>query len=134
MYYGMTAANQGAAWDLSVALCIDRAGNDTYRGDGLSQGSAAMQAIGMLVDLGGEDHYTAPPAAAQGAGASNTYNFASSGCFSLSLLLDAGGGNDVYSSERKNGQTLKTGTINEKAPETSDAWGLFIDARESLND
>jgi hypothetical protein len=83
MYYGMTAASQGAAWDISAALCIDRGGNDTYRGDGLSQGSAAMQAMGMLIDLGGDDHYTAPAGASQGAGASNMYNYGTSGCFSF---------------------------------------------------
>ena len=134
MYWGMTAANQGAAWDESVALCIDRSGNDTYRGDGLSQGSAAMQAIGMLIDLRGDDHYTAPAGAAQGAGSSNLYNYATTGCFSFSLLLDAGAGNDVYAAGRKNEQTLKTGAINEKAPETSDAWGLFIDISTELGE
>jgi hypothetical protein len=134
MYYGMTAANQGAAWDISAALCIDRAGNDTYRGDGLSQGSAAMQAIGMLIDLGGDDHYTAPAPASQGAGASNIYNYGTTGCFSFSLLLDAAAGRDTYSTQRQDGQTVKTGSINEKSPETSDAWGMFIDTEEKMGD
>jgi hypothetical protein len=134
MYWGMTAASQGAAWDESAALCIDGGGNDTYRGDGLSQGSAAMQAIGMLIDLRGDDHYTAPAAASQGAGSSNAYNYAASGCFSFSLLLDAGAGNDVYAQGRKNEQTLKTGAVNEKAPEQSDAWGLFIDTSTELGE
>jgi hypothetical protein len=134
MYYGMTAANQGAAWDISAALCIDRGGNDTYRGDGLSQGSAAMQAMGMLIDLGGDDHYTAPAGASQGAGASNMYNYGTSGCFSFSLLLDAGGGHDVYGTQRKDGQTLKTGSVNEKSPEMSDAWGIFVDTGEAIGE
>ena len=55
----MTAAGQGAAWDVSVAVLVDRAGDDRYQADGLSQGAAAMQAIGFLSDRTGHDDYRA---------------------------------------------------------------------------
>jgi hypothetical protein len=74
-YWGMTAANQAGSWDLSVAMLIDKSGNDTYRGDGLSQGSAAMQAIAWLIDLSGNDHYVGAGTAIQGQGAGNDYHY-----------------------------------------------------------
>ena len=86
----MTAANQAGSWDLRLAMLIDKAGNDTYRGDGLSQGSAAMQAIAWLIDLVGNDHYVGAGTAIQGQGAGNDYHYVATGCFSWSLLSRCG--------------------------------------------
>ena len=126
-YWSMTAASQGAAWDIGVGLLIDRAGNDTYRCDGLGQGAASMQGIGMLIDLGGTDHYSAGGGATQGQSGGDSYHFASTGAYSFSLLMDLGGRQDFYSRGRANNAVTKTGEINENAPENSSAWGLIID-------
>lgn len=132
-YWAMTAANQSGSWDKTITVLLDRAGNDTYRGDGLSQGSASMQAIAWLIDLGGSDHYTGAGTATQGQSGGNTYSYLATGCFSWSLLLDAGGAKDFYSTGRADGQTLVTGTLNEQQREASDLYGLFIDTDQKLD-
>ena len=126
-YWAMTAASQGAAWDIGVGLLIDRAGNDSYQADGLSQGSAAMQGIGWLLDLGGTDRYVGRGTTVHGRSGGNRYHYADTGCFSWSLLLDAGGTPDHYSTGRPNGKTLAPGKLNEKQPADSGLHGLFID-------
>lgn len=131
-YWAMTAANQSGSWDKTVTVLLDRAGNDTYHGDGLSQGSASMQAIAWLIDLGGVDHYVGAGTATQGQSGGNTYSYLATGCFSWSMLIDAGGAKDFYSSGRTDGQTLVTGTLNEQHKEASDLSGLFIDTDEKL--
>lgn len=131
-YWAMTAANQSGSWDKTVTVLLDRAGNDTYRGDGLSQGSASMQAIAWLIDLGGSDHYAGAGTATQGQSGGNTYSYLATGCFSWSMLIDAGGARDFYSSGRTDGQTVVTGTLNEQHKEASDVSGLFIDTEEKL--
>ncbi|MBM4035429.1 MAG: hypothetical protein FJ291_27120 [Planctomycetes bacterium] len=129
-YWAMCAACQGAAWDIAAGLLIDRGGNDSYQAEGLAQGSAAMQAIGWLIDLGGTDRYVARGGAVHGCSSGNSYHHAETGCFSWSLLLDAGGGPDFYSSGRPNNQVLAPGERNDKKPEDSPLHGLFIDSAE----
>jgi len=129
-YWSMTAAAQGAAWDEAVGLLIDRAGSDSYQADGLSQGAASMQAMAWLVDLEGTDRYVAQGKATHGQGGGNSYHHWESGCFSWSVLLDAGGTADYYSSGRPNGQTIRFDQINEQKPENSGVYGLFIDLAE----
>ncbi|MDY7109242.1 MAG: hypothetical protein SYC29_11465 [Planctomycetota bacterium] len=126
-YWSMTAASQGAAWDIGVGLLLDRAGNDTYQCDGLGQGGASMQAIGMLIDLAGKDRYAAGGGATQGQSGGNSYHYHDTGAFSFSLLLDLGGAEDHYSRGRANNATTKTGSRNEKAPKNSGLHGLVID-------
>ncbi|MHC4941165.1 MAG: HEAT repeat domain-containing protein [Planctomycetota bacterium] len=59
-YLGMTSCN-GTGLTNSVGIHIDRAGNDTYAGrrGSLNTGRPArgFSSVGVLVDLGGEDHY-----------------------------------------------------------------------------
>jgi hypothetical protein len=124
-YVGATAANQGGAWDMSGAVLLDRAGDDTYSGGSLSQGAGAQQAMGMLIDRAGSDRYFAG-AASQGEADGNQYHWETTHCPSFGLLWDTGGVN-AFSSGRKSGQVLKTGT--DVAPEGSNGrtqWGLFI--------
>ncbi len=47
----------GAAWDYSLAVFHDAAGNDEYSLPGFSFGAAAHRSLGMFVDGGGNDHY-----------------------------------------------------------------------------
>lgn len=126
-YWSMTAASQAGVWDQSIAFLIDRAGDDRYSADGLAQGSASMQAVGVLIDLGGADAYLARGGATQGQGGSNTYHYDADGVFSFSALVDRGGSADVYSSGRRDGQTLGTGARNESDPSASTLFGVFSD-------
>jgi len=123
----MTAASQGAAWDVSAGLLIDRGGNDSYQADGLAQGAASMQAIGILADLGGTDRYSAGGGAVQGRSGGNNYHYHETGAFSFSVLLDLGGADDWYSADRSDGSTVSTGVLNEDHPQDSPVHGLFID-------
>jgi hypothetical protein len=123
----MTAASQGAAWDVGAGLLLDRAGNDTYQCDGLGQGGASQQAIAMLVDLDGIDRYVAGGGATQGQSGGNTYHFTRTGAFSFSLLLDLGGGTDLYTRLRANDATTITGRRDEDDPSRSGLHGVVID-------
>jgi len=127
VYWSMTAASQGAGWDIGAGLLLDRGGNDTYRCEGLGQGAASQQAIGMLVDLGGDDRYHAGGGATQGQSGGNAYHYGTTGAFSFSLLLDLGGGADDYSRTRANDHVTVTGAMNDDKPEASDLHGLAID-------
>ncbi len=132
-YWGMTAATQSGSWDICATLLIDRAGNDTYQADGLAQGGASMQAIAWLIDLDGNDRYNAPKGSTQGQSGGNSYHYDSSGCYSFSLLLDAGGSIDLYSGpNRADGVTITTGAPNPDKPENSNLYGLFIDTAEKV--
>ena len=131
-YWAMTAANQGGAWDIGIGMLLDHKGNDAYRADGLCQGGAAMQGIAWLIDLAGTDRYVANKGATQGQSSGNRYHYNRTKCLSWSMLIDAGGNTDIYSTGRPNGQALKTGTANTKDPANSKLHGLFIDTTESL--
>ncbi len=126
-YWAMTAAGQGAAWDVGAGLLIDRGGDDSYQADGLAQGGASMQGIAMLIDLGGRDRYDAAGGATQGQSGGNQYHYKSTGALSFSVLLDQGGGEDVYSQGRTNGATTATGSANPSDPQHSQLHGLVID-------
>ncbi len=124
-YLGVTAANQGGAWDMAGAVLLDRSGDDSYSGGSLSQGAGAQQALGMLIDLGGSDRYLAGDAS-QGEADGNQYHWETTHCPSLGLLWDTGGVN-AFSSGRRNGQVMRTGT--DVAPDGANGrtqWGLFI--------
>ena len=132
-YWGMTAACQGAAWDVAMGLLVDASGNDSYQGDNLCQGSAAMQAMGWLIDMNGVDHYNATGHSVQGRSGNNTYHFTPENpVYSWSLLLDAGGDNDFYSSDAGNNQIYKYSEMNNETPAESLSHGLFIDYPELI--
>lgn len=77
---GVTA---GAAWDLSAAVFLDRAGDDVYEGGFFSLGASAHNGFCLFQDLGGRDTYlgTVP-----GAAGPNDYH----GGSSLSVYLTEG--------------------------------------------
>lgn len=127
-YYALQVAVQGTAWDIGVGALIDRAGNDSYQcGVGLCQGGASMQGVAYLMDLAGRDRYVAPVYASQGKSGGNSYHYARTGAMSFSVLFDAGGDDDFYSTGRPNNKTLSTGKPDEKKPADSPLHGLFID-------
>lgn len=132
-YQGMTAACQGAAWDVALGLLIDVGGDDRYQGDGLCQGAAAMQAQAWLIDLDGQDTYSASGGSVQGNSGSNHYHYnAEQPVYSWSVLVDAGKGEDWFSSGRKSGEVSSSSLFDVLAPGDSRAYGLFIDLPASL--
>lgn len=126
-YSSAIAAGQGVGWDRAAGALLDRCGNDQYRGEGLSQGSAAQQAIGMLIDLDGSDHHVATCPVAQGESGENEYHFVTTGCRSFSLLLDRGSGTDHFSCPRPTGGATATGPLEQSDRPAAGLFGLFID-------
>ncbi|MEQ8289272.1 MAG: hypothetical protein RIB78_06070 [Gammaproteobacteria bacterium] len=127
-YQGMTAACQGAAWDVALGLLIDVSGDDRYQGDELCQGAAAMQAQAWLVDLDGQDTYSASGGSIQGNSGRNHYHYdPEQPVYSWSVLVDAGKGEDRFSSGRQPGEVSTSSQFDELAPGNSRAYGLFID-------
>jgi len=113
-YTTRQGVNIGLAWDESVSMFIDSEGNDYYNGGTFfSLGASAHNSICLFLDKKGADRYDYPPAPARAGG--NEYH----GGTSLSIFLDLGGENDVYSSD-------KVGNNREIAlPE----YGLFHDGK-----
>jgi hypothetical protein len=103
-YIARTAAHVGGAWDESLAVFVDAAGNDSYRLDGLAGGAAAQQAVGFAIDRAGDDLYRAN-GGSLGACGSNEYHFDTSGLGSFALFLDLGGV-DLYPAGRSDGATV----------------------------
>ena len=66
-------------------MLIDRGGDDTYSAGGLAQGSAAQQAVAILIDLDGQDTYscTSP---CLGQSGDNTYHYDADKVFNFSVL------------------------------------------------
>ncbi len=80
-----TYTNNAGGTNGGVAICIDHSGNDTYDAkDRRYVQGCGLFGVGMLVDLAGDDHYTAKHFA-QGAGIAG-----------VGVLYDAQG-NDTYS-------------------------------------
>lgn len=132
-YWSMTAASQAGTWDICAGILLDRAGNDSYQADGLAQGGASQQAMAWLIDLDGRDRYIARGGSVHGQSGGNNYHYLASECMSWSMLIDAGGGDDVYSSGRENNTSTALGDFNEKNPENSSLHGMFIDISEALD-
>ena len=127
-YWSMISAAQGAAWDTSISLLLDAAGNDSYRGNALSQGSAAEQALAMFCDLDGSDHYVGLGPFIQGESGDNAYHFKDTKARSFSVFIDAGSGDDFFSSKRTRGGVTVTGpALTEGAPASAPLFGLMID-------
>ena len=134
-YWSMISAAQGAAWDTSISLLLDAAGNDSYRGNALSQGSAAEQALAMFCDLDGSDHYVGLGPFIQGESGDNAYHFKDTKARSFSVLIDAGSGEDFFSSKRTRGGVTVTGpALTEGAPASAPLFGLMIDLPLQVSD
>ncbi|MDI9403535.1 MAG: hypothetical protein QM516_06645 [Limnohabitans sp.] len=123
-FTGKTAAHLGGAWDESVAIFADHAGDDRYEVASLSLGGAAQQAIALFVDRVGRDAYKAG-GACLGRASGNDYHFDEAGLASFGGFFDLGG-DDAYPEGRQNNQTVASGeALTEKA---ADLDGLFIDS------
>jgi hypothetical protein len=69
--YHKAGAALGFGWDVTVALFLDKNGNDKYKADMISIGCAEINSIAMFLDLSGNDSYTFPEKGL-GLGASDT--------------------------------------------------------------
>ncbi len=126
-YWSMTAASQSGVWDESVTLLLDKAGNDSYRCDGLGIGAASMQAIGIFIDLAGDDRYSANNGATLGQSGGNSYHYDSAGVMSFSGFFDLAGTDSYSGNGRTNNTAMSTGSRNEKEPANSGLYGVFVD-------
>jgi hypothetical protein len=72
--------------DMPVSAMLDLGGNDTYQGEGRTQGSGVC-GVGVLLDCGGNDSYGSDGSLSQGAGQ-----------FGLGALIDLGG-DDTYKTQ-----------------------------------
>jgi len=98
VYSGQIAANQGAAWDVSVAGCYDYAGDDAYVGSDLSLGAAEQNGIALFYDKEGKDIYRTPVKRTLGFGGKTTYA-EGRGAANLGIFVDKGGAIDGYPEE-----------------------------------
>lgn len=115
VYSGRIAANQGAAWDLSVACLVDNSGNDCYRSGDLSLGAGAQNGMGLFFDGNGNDHYESP-AGALGFSGDLSYGDGR-GAGNMGIFLDVGGGKDFFAvKSRKNNTFCVQGNM-----------GIFLD-------
>ncbi|OQY46815.1 MAG: hypothetical protein B6240_06750, partial [Desulfobacteraceae bacterium 4572_87] len=101
VYSGRIAANQGAAWDLSVACLVDYAGNDRYKAGDFSLGAGAQNGMGMFFDGEGCDRYESP---ARSLGFSGDLSYGGGrNAGNMGVFLDTGGGRDFFAvKDRKN--------------------------------
>ncbi len=115
VYSGKIAANQGAAWDLSVACLVDYAGNDDYNAGDLSLGAAAQNGVGLFFDGEGSDRYVSP---ARSLGFSGDLSYGGGrNAGNLGIFLDVGGGKDFFTlTERKDDTFVVKGNL-----------GIFLD-------
>ena len=96
-YAAKTAANQGAAWDLSIAMLLDCGGDDDYLGGELALGAGEQNAIGLFYEGGGSDRYD-DRAKAFGYSGAASYD-GGRGAGNLGVFLDQGTDPDMYPSD-----------------------------------
>jgi hypothetical protein len=91
-------ASLGGVWDLGVALFVDSAGDDLYRGDVYFLGAAAQTGYGLFWDKQGTDCYLSK--SQQGVPAAGYLGGATYGggrlARNLALFWDQGKGDDLY--------------------------------------
>jgi hypothetical protein len=106
--YNGTIMGLGHAWDASLGVLADFAGNDEYRSNAkTTQGNGSQASIGILFDYAGDDRYRNH---SQGY-ASNSISYhempASGGNFSF--LIDFGG-TDTYGCRARNNSVVRQGS------------------------
>ena len=127
-YACRTAAHLGAAWDESLGVFHDAAGDDSYRTDGLAVGAAAQQAFGIALDRAGRDQYRAFGGAVLGASSDNEYHFDATGLGSVALFLDLAG-LDLYPAVRQNDAVQASADA--AAARLSGQDSVFLDERSA---
>lgn len=108
---------QGLAWDECVTLFRDDRGNDRYAGGQFfSLGASAHNSVCLFLDRAGRDGYRYTPGPGRAGG--NDYH----GGTSLSVFVDEGGAEDLYTSPEAGNDRVSSW------PE----HGLFLDLAASL--
>ncbi|GAB6167323.1 hypothetical protein JCM19992_33230 [Thermostilla marina] len=106
--YGGTIMNIGFAWDASIGVLMEFAGDDQYLATGSgSQGSGAQGSLGILFDYRGADIYKGY---GQGYASSNiTYHNPSACGGNFSFVIDYGN-TDTYGCRAANNRISRRGT------------------------
>lgn len=117
--YDTAGAGLAFGWDFSVALLLDKGGDDLYEAKGNSLGRADLRSNAFFVDLGGNDEYRFPEKAG-GLGiapvvpqyrlpghAQGPYNYYAS---SFALFLDAGGVDRYLDLDPEKGTSVPSST------------------------
>lgn len=113
-YTGTVTANQGLAWDHSVAGFHDCKGNDTYTSRGLALGAACINSYAEFIDGQGTDTYTFSGRSAAG------HSRSRDGSTNVALFCDFGGGDDRF--DFRGRLFMKNDIIH-----TNGIIGIFID-------
>lgn len=118
MYSGEMAANQGAAWDVSVAGLFDYSGNDIYIGTELALGGGEQNGIGIFYEGDGQDIYIADIRKALGFGGDLSYGDGRN-AKNLGIFIDKGNDTDFYlEKSREDDDFIVQGEV-----------GIFVDGR-----
>ncbi len=89
------ATNTGQGHDYSVGWHLDLGGNDAYLGTGLGLGAGNANGAGLLINLGGDDSYTAPGGTILGGAAFDLSISRPKSLLCFGLFMDVGGA-DTY--------------------------------------
>lgn len=89
------ATNTGQGHDYSIGWHLDLGGNDLYRGTGLGLGAGNANGGGILVNVGGDDVYTAPGGTILGGAAFDLSAMRPATLPCYGLFMDIGG-QDTY--------------------------------------
>jgi hypothetical protein len=114
IYSGAVTANQGLAWDHSVAGFHDSDGDDVYTSKGLALGAACIYSYAVFFDGNGSDTYAFSGRSAAG------YSRSRDGSTNIAIFCDWGGDQDRY--DRHGPVFIKNDII-----QTNAIIGIFID-------
>ena len=116
IYSGEIAANQGAAWDVSIAALFEYAGNDIYVGAELALGGGEQNGLGIFFEGDGQDIYISGASKALGFGGDLSYDNGRN-AQNLGVFMDQGDDNDFYlDKNREDGDFIVQGDV-----------GIFVD-------
>jgi hypothetical protein len=107
-HYDSANFSQGQGYFFGTGMKLDFDGDDNHLGARYGHGASAHFGVGLFIDRQGDDRYSS---------SGPFYNGGVAWDHSVSLMLDAGKGRDIYSFERSTGLGRADYA----------GWGLFID-------
>jgi hypothetical protein len=122
-YRGKTAVHLGGAWDESIGVFVEGAGDDVYEVASITLGGASNQSIALAIDRAGADR-SRGDAPTLGAAGSNDYHFDTAQVGSLGVFLDLDGV-DAYPESRGNDRVIAS--PEPLAPQGAGSDGVFLD-------
>jgi len=107
-HYDSANFSQGQGYFFGTGMKLDFDGNDEHQGARYGHGASAHFGVGLFIDRQGDDRYSS---------SGPFYNGGVAWDHSVSLMLDAGKGRDIYNFEHSTGLGRADYA----------GWGLFID-------